>query len=290
MYFRTFSTGLMVAALAVPTLQAQTRKAPEDRARVEMPRAGRVSMIGLRLSDVTAENMKSLKLSKQEGAVVDSVNPNSPAAAAGFRDKDVVVQFDGERVRSARHLTRLVSETPAGREVTVSVMRDGRSVDLRVKPEAGGHSWFDPRFGGVIDFDTGEWREQVEKAERAARELGRNLPEVIAPHPNRARLGVTVQEVSGELADYFGVKAGALVTSVAPDSAAAKAGMKAGDVITAVDGRTVATPAELVGALPSGDRAQDVTLTVVRDKRELTLKATVTPPASTSRPARGQRV
>ena len=83
-------------------------------------------MIGVRLSDVTAENMKTLKLSKAEGAVVESVNPNSPAATAGLREKDVIIQFDGERVRSASHLSRLVAETPAGREVMFSVMRDGK--------------------------------------------------------------------------------------------------------------------------------------------------------------------
>jgi serine protease Do len=274
MHFRILLTALTVGALAVPAVQAQTGRAPEDRVRVEMPRPGRVTMIGLRLSDVTAETLKTLKLAKQEGAVVESVNPGSPAATAGFREKDVIVQFDGERVRSASHLVRLVGETPAGREVAVGVMRDGRRIDLRVKPEADNNSWFDPRFGGMIDLDTDEWRDRMESAGRAARELGRNLPEVITT--NRARLGVSVQPVRGDLADYFGVKSGVLVASVAPDSPAARAGLKAGDVITAVNGKAIATPRELVSALPASDSAHEVTLTVFREKRELTMKATLT--------------
>src|SRR5438093_11124913 len=97
---------MLMAAVAVPAF-AQTR--------VEMPRPGAASMIGARLADVTADEAKTLKLPRAEGAMVESVNPNSPASAAGLRAKDVIVEFDGERVRSARHLMRLVTETPVGR-------------------------------------------------------------------------------------------------------------------------------------------------------------------------------
>jgi S1-C subfamily serine protease len=93
-------------------------------------------------------------------------------------------------------------------------------------------------------------------------------------------LGVTVQEVSGDLAAYFGVKAGVLVAGVMPDSPAAKAGLKAGDVITGVNGKPVASPRELVMALPTDDAAHEVTLTVVREKKETTFKATLQPESS----------
>jgi S1-C subfamily serine protease len=286
--------GLAVAALSVPAVEAQTRRGGQDVPRVQMPAAGRVSMIGVRLSDVTAESAKTLKLTKAEGAVVESVNPNSPASTAGVREKDVIVQFDAERVRSASHLSRLVAETPAGREVMFSVMRDGKRTDLRITPAASEGGWFDPRFGGVINSD--EIREQVEKA---TRDVGRSLPDIMPGVMdgvregitgfNRARLGVVVQPLSGELAAYFGVKSGVLVASVTPDSPAARAGLKAGDVITALDGKAIGTPRELVAALPAADASQDVTLSVVRDKKEMTLKATVTP-TTQERPARGQRV
>jgi S1-C subfamily serine protease len=118
--------------------------------------------------------------------------------------------------------------------------------------------------------------------------MGRNLPDLFAP--GRGRLGVTVQELNSELAEYFGVKSGVLVASVAADSPAAKAGVKAGDVITAVNGKAVATPGELVSGLPAADTAQEVTLTVFRDKREMTLRVALAAPASTGKPARGQRV
>jgi serine protease Do len=278
------AAAIAVTAVVTSSLHAQGRRAPRSE-RVQMSRAGAVSMIGVRLSEVTADNMKTLKVSKLEGAVVESVNPDSPAATAGLRENDVIVQFDAERVRSASQLTRLVVETPAGREVTLSVMRDGRRTDLRIKPEAS-TGWFDPRFGGMNqdqwDHWQDQWREYAEQAGRAAREMSRNLPEMaqgmrgeILSHLGRGRLGVTVHEVTPGLAEYFGVKSGVLVASVAQDSPAAKAGLKAGDVITAVDGKSIAAPSDLVRSLPSGEASHDVTLTVVRDKKELTLKATL---------------
>jgi serine protease Do len=290
MRLRILMVGLTAVALAVPAAQAQPRRGAQDGPRVQMPSAGRVSMIGVRLSEVTAETVKTLKLPKAEGAVVESVNPNSPAATAGVREQDVVIQFDGERVRSARHLSRLVAETPAGREVMFSVMRDGKRTDLRIAPTASDTGRFDPRVGGVIDSD--EIREQVENA---TREIRRSLPDVMdgvregMSTSNRAQLGVNVQPVSGDLAGYFGVKSGVLVANVSPDSPAAKAGLKAGDVITAVNGKAIATARELIAAMPAADGSQEVTLTVVRDKKEMTMNATVAP-ASSDRPARGQRV
>src|SRR6187401_2820200 len=139
-------------AIQVGMVMLITPAAPEHaQTRVDLPRAGAVSVIGVRLADVTAEDAKALKLPRVEGAIVESVNPNTPASAAGVRQKDVIVEFDGERVRGALHLSRLVSETPVGRDVTFAVMRDGRKSEMHLKTEAG--SWFDPRLGGMIDSE-----------------------------------------------------------------------------------------------------------------------------------------
>jgi len=286
---RIFVTALTAAAVSVPAVQAQSRRDPqvEQRTeRVQMPQAGRVSMIGVRLSDVTADQAKTYKLSKAEGAVVESVNPKSPAATAGIREKDVILEFDGEHVRSARHLTRLVTETPAGRDVALVVIRDGRRTNLRLTTEAGANTWFDPTFSGAIDRE--QVREYAQEAERAAREMRRNLPDMIeGMRPgvsSRLRLGVSVQEITPELAEYFGVKSGVLVASVSADSPAAKAGLKAGDVITVVNGKSVASPRELVQALPTVEGSHEVDLTFVRDKQSRSVKATLVDPASRVRP------
>ena len=72
------------------------------------------------------------------GAVITNVTPSSPAATAGFQVSDVVVEFDGERVRSARQFARLVQETPPGRQVRTTVVRDGKRQDLAITPASGG--------------------------------------------------------------------------------------------------------------------------------------------------------
>jgi S1-C subfamily serine protease len=83
--------------------------------------------------------------------------------------------------------------------------------------------------------------------------------------------------MSPELEEYFGVKnGGALVSSVSPDSAAAKAGMKAGDVIVSVNGRSVADADDLINKIE--DVNGEATIVVMRDKKELTLKATIERP------------
>jgi len=256
---RILLMGVAIAALMSPVAGAQTRRdsAPSEN-RIQTPRAGRVSMIGVRLDDVTAENVKTLKLSKAEGAIVEAVNPNSAAAAAGMREKDVIIAYDGERVRSASHLTRLVHETPVGREVPIVVMRDGRKTDLRIKPEAG-NSWFDPRFGETMDVLMQGVRDGVREGLPASR--------------MRSRLGVNVQDLSGQLPEYFGAKSGALVTSVQPDSPASHAGLKAGDVITAVNGKPVTSPRDLINAIP--DAGETISVTIVREKKETTLRASL---------------
>jgi serine protease Do len=248
---------IVLAAMTAPAAYAQTRdsdRQPSEKGRLQMPQMGRVSMIGVRLEDVTTENIATYKLARPEGAIVAAVNPNSPAATAGLREKDLITAFDGERVRSAAHLTRLVQETPAGRDVMVQVLRDGRRTEVHIKPEAG-RPWFDPRFGEVLDIV----RQGVGEG---------------TVNRSRSRLGVNVQALDGELAAYFGVKNGLLVTSVRPDTPAAKAGLRVGDVITAVDGKPVALVHELMAALSEGGSSKDVSLTVVREKKETALRAT----------------
>ena len=120
-----------IAFTVTPTVYAQVMSAP-DRMPFGFPSAG--SQIGVSARDVAAEDMKKLKLSGQAGAIVEDVRSGSPASAAGLRTNDVIVEFDGERIRSARQLTRVVLETPQGREVRVEIMREGRRMEVDITP------------------------------------------------------------------------------------------------------------------------------------------------------------
>ena len=285
---------------AVSSLDAQTRVQVEPRARGDrsvMVLDGRGAELGVMVSDVEVK-------ASTGGVRIDEVREDSPAERAGIKAGDVVVEFDGERVRSARQFTRLVQETPDGRSVAIGLLRDGKKQTVNATPESGRMTW---NFGPEVDramreaergmrefrFDAPSFDFHMEPQDReyyrAPRRFEYRVPGGMlpfAPSP-RGRLGVSVQSLTSDLQEYFGVKnGGALVSRVTPDSAAAKAGIRAGDVITSINGRRVEDADALIGELD--DLTGEIAIVLTRDKKELTLKATLerreTAPRAGSRP------
>jgi serine protease Do len=219
--------------------------------------------LGVRLEDLTAEKAKELKLAGEYGVIVNDVEEGSPAAKAGVAKGDVILEFAGEKVRSAAHLRRLVRETPAGRSVSIQVSRAGQMRTLTAKLEARGEGTFEmPAMPRLPNIEIPEFN--------------------FVWQAGGARLGISGDELTPQLAAYFGVKQGkgVLVREVVVGSAAEKAGLKAGDVIVAVDGKEVTTVSKLRRALAGEketEEARKVTLTIVRDKREQTLTVELEP-------------
>jgi serine protease Do len=262
------ATGLVAAAglgaALAPAAHGQTR-AP----RVVTPRAAEVftlgggSRLGVSIRDVDSEDVKG---KGSAGVVIDDVDTDSPAAKAGLKTGDVIVEFDGERVRSVRQFSRLVSETPAGRTVTAAVMRDGQRMSMSVTPREGsnlrlleGDRWF-----GVAPAIP------ARPPSPPPTPFPPSLESFVWRSGNR--LGITITDLSPQLAEYFGTKDGVLVSAVDANSAAAKAGVKAGDVITSVNGSSVESGSELRRRLNSVDPGEEFSLGIMRDKRAMTLK------------------
>ena len=229
--------------------------------------------LGVSVSDLEESDLKN----KPSGGVgVDAVDEDSPAAKAGLRKGDVVVEYDGERVRSVRQFSRLVSETPVGRSVPAAVMRDGQRVAVNVAP----------RESDAARLLRGDgWRE-FEELRAVPRMPARPTTPRAAPLPPSIetfmwgrgnQLGITTDDISEQLGEYFGVKQGVLVTHVRTDSVAAKVGLKAGDVITSVNGSTVEDTSELRRRLARMAGGEEFTLSVTRDKKSLTLKGKLEP-------------
>jgi serine protease Do len=223
---------------------------------------GRGSQLGVMVRDLEGD-----AAAKSSGVEIEEVTPDSPAAKAGLKSGDIVTDFDGERVRSARQFTRLVQETPEGRSVELAVMRNGQKQTLKATPEAREFSW-----SMNIDGDRIA-REAVRGMREGLRRFDDEFPEVrVMP---RGRLGVSVEELSTQLAEYFGAKdGGALVSSVTADSPAAKAGIKAGDVITTVNGNRVRDAADVSRELLDA-KSDAVTIGLLRDKKATTVTATI---------------
>lgn len=244
--------------------------------------------LGVYLADVKSEErVKELKLSEMRGAVVGKVVEGSPAAKAGLKENDVILSFDEEAVRSANHVHRLLVETPPGRSVALKISRGGVEQTVKVtlgERGQGGMSatliqpgGLTPGFpqkmpgGGLTPLDS----------LRPEKPFGDGLIYFDAG-ASRYRLGVRVVTLSEQLATYFGVKnGGLLVTEVEPGGLAERAGLKAGDCVTAVNGERVTSASDLAGAMRRAGKAatkeegkpgEAVTLTVVRERKEQAIK------------------
>ena len=221
--------------------------------------------IGVTLRDLDEEDQKRGKVTS--GVMVESVETDSPAAKAGLRQGDVIVEFDGERVRSSRQLTRLVQETAAGRSTSLAAMRDGQRVTMTVQPRDGDDDVF--RY-----FDLPMAKVAPTPIPAPAKPRATPFSLFVTP----GRLGVGISELSPQLAEYFGTKDGVLVTSVSDDSVAAKTGVKAGDVITSLDGAAINDADDLRRRAQGLDTGAEFTIGIVRDKKAMTLKGKLESP------------
>ncbi len=278
-----------IAAAMVSAAQAES----EQQAVVATPGrriavlGGRGVQIGVQIRDLEPEQQKT-----GSGAVVEQVQDGSPAAKAGLQSGDVITEFDGERVRSARHLARLVGETPEGREVSVTVRRDSGTVTLSVSPRVSDMAF---RAEELIDPQRFEVRPDLtDKLESSQRQIERSLPGLgIDPdafryfiRPDGRRLGVQYQELTPQLAKYFGVDDGVLISAVDDDSPAARAGLRAGDVVTGVNGKAVESGRDLVEAVRDAER-DAATIEYMRDGKPASAEVTLESPRP--RPRRSAR-
>jgi serine protease Do len=266
--------GIVAVVSLVAPLFGQSR-AREDRATRFGVQVGAGGEIGVSVRDVDQADITREKLGDAAGAVIDEVRSDSAAARAGLKSGDVVIEFDGEKVRSARQFSRLVQESAPGRGVTATVMREGRRVDVTITPEAG--------TGRVAEF-----RPDLRDLERLGRDLRLRIPDIDLPgfdvdvRMRAGRLGASVMELQPQLAEYFGVKDGVLVTAVSEGSAADRAGLKAGDVITTVDGEPIGDSSAL-RRRTSSDGTREITVGIVRDRKQMILKVTIEDRSASSR-------
>jgi serine protease Do len=227
--------------------------------------AGRGAEIGLSVRDIEPGDKN------RSGVVVEEVRADSAAEKAGLKRSDVIVEFDGEAVRSARQFARVVQETPPGRTVTASVLSGGVKKNVQITPTEG---------GDTITIDSDRIRERIGDAWHMAERLPPFNFDFDVPYPfdGRGRLGVSVDELTPQLAAYFGVKnGGLLVTGVTDDMPGSRAGLKAGDVITKVNEVSIQSREELVRQLRDVKEDGQVSIAIVRDKKEMTLSAKLEP-------------
>jgi len=216
---------------------------PQLQKRGKVTRGG----IGVYVQKMTPDLAKSFGLEENKGALVADVIPGSAAEAGGIRRGDVIIKFNGKDIDEMNELPRMVAATPVGKEVEVVVLREGKKVPLRLK--------------------VGELKD-----EPPARE---------ASEKSKAEMGMTVQDLTPEMARQLGLSdpSGVVVTAVESGSPADESGVQRGDVIREVNGQTIRKMADYQAALSKIKKGDVNRLLVKRGERSLyiTLKAPKVP-------------
>jgi serine protease Do len=232
------------------------------RARTFTAQNGGSSYLGIGVLDITPERARLLNLKELRGAEVARVDENGPAAKAGIKQGDIILEYNGTPLEGMEQLIRMVRETPPGRTIKVVVWRNGATQDIAVT--------VGERPGNVIETPGGAVR---------IPEFG-NMPPIEIPRFEWAwqssMLGIEGESLGQErqFAEYFGARDGVLVKEVMRNSPAEKAGLRAGDVITKVNGADVMSTRDITAQLRSSRDNRTVTLTIIRDKHEMPLKVT----------------
>jgi PDZ domain-containing secreted protein len=251
--------------------------------------------LGIYAENISRENMARYHVNQVRGVGITQVMKDSPADKAGLRKDDVILRIDGENVSSVRKLNRLVSELAPDQSVKVSFSRGGAEQEVTATIAKHPNRSF---AGSVFPNGTKVWRWDRDNMKPFKFEfppLGESYNLLDKDNDmaiilgNSRRIGVSTMELSKQLADYFGITGGqgVLVTSVTADGPAAKAGVKAGDVITAVDGEAVDSPGDIARVI-NKKKEGDVTLTIVRNKSQQTIR--VTPSESRLRAIDGAQI
>jgi serine protease Do len=224
--------------------------------------------LGVSVMDVDTSRAKALKLKEERGAEITRIDDSGPAAKAGVKVGDVVLEYNGQPVQDSEQLQHLVRETLPGHEVKLSVWRNGApqtvtaTIENRRMAMIEGEPWFTvpmPPMPAMppmppmppmpnLDFD---------------------IPRIQTIVQN-STLGITGEPLGDEqqFAEFFGVKDGILVKAVDSNSPAEHAGIKAGDVIVKVGDTRVGSLREITTALRAMRSKGSYTLTTVRNKKE----------------------
>jgi len=218
---------------------------------------GSSGYLGVGVRDVTPEIAKALNLKTVEGVLVSWVN-GEPAARAGIHENDVILEFNGQKVKSESDFTETIVGKAPGTKVNLTILRgDTRQNVVAVlgsRPLGLPLTVPVPPPGVAERLTPDEMRAAIAAANAVA-----------AP-----RLGFDVTEMSSQLAAFFGVHHGVLVESVDTGTPADKAGLKAGDVVTKVNGIPVTTGREVIGIIRQAG-SKNIPFGVVRNKKAMTL-------------------
>src|SRR5437764_5927115 len=262
MFKKSFISVLIVTS-SFTFIFAQTPETKKDKE--SMPQAfawsfdGDGAYLGVQTQEVSKENFAKFGLRDVRGVAVEKVLENSPAAAAGLRDGDVIVRFNGEEITSGRKLTRLISEVSPDHQVSLTVIRGGREQEVNVtlgkhptpKFEGGNFTFSTPAPFENFDFknmpqfkeipqmkDMPQWKDMPQLKEMPQwNDFPKgDMPQIFGVPGGESKsfawrsgegrqIGVSVYALTKQLGERFGVESSVMINDVREGSPAAKAGL-----------------------------------------------------------------
>jgi serine protease Do len=242
--------------------------------------------LGVQTEEVTKDNFAKYGLREVRGVAVEKVMEGSPAEKAGLQTGDVIVRFNNEEVTSVRKLTRLLGEVSPDHQAKITVLRGGGERELTAtlgkrptpKFEDGSFGMSVPGAPGVprverVPFPPSGEMPVLPPMQSIPMTPGTPDQPFVWRSGSGRRIGVGVTPLTKQLSEYFGVSGGVMINEVRADSPAAKAGLKAGDIIVEADGKELKGEVDLIRAIAE-KKEGDVTLTIVRDRNRQTIRVT----------------
>jgi serine protease Do len=209
----------------------------------QLKEKGRVTRgwLGVIIQKVTSQLAESFGLKGEKGALVSQVIKDGPAEKAGIRQGDIILEFDGKEIKDFGDLSRIVASTPVGKTVSIKIFRNGKIISV--------------------------------KATMAEMEE----PTEVAKAPSRKPLGITVQDITPEIARSLGLEGttGVVVTVVESGSPAAKAGIRRGDVIHRVNRKPIEDAEDFKRAIEAAKDKENILLLIRREGSNLFVVVTL---------------
>jgi membrane-associated protease RseP (regulator of RpoE activity) len=233
------------------------------------------SYLGVQTQEVNKENFAKFGLSSVRGVAIEKVIENSPAASAGLLANDVIVRFEGEEVSSTRKLTRLISEVAPDHQARLTIVRNGSEQEITATLAKRPIPKFD---NGNFTVTTPMPMGKLEMPNMPSLPRVFSMPEgetqTFAWRTGEGRqIGVGVYPLTRQLSENYGVESGLMINTIRENSPAAKAGLKAGDIIVEVEGKAVKGDFDLIRAI-NGKKEGDIQLTILRDRKRQTISVT----------------
>ena len=186
--------------------------------------------IGVMIQDINSELAEGFGLTSKQGALISEVMTDSPAAAAGLMAGDIVVSFKGQAMKSMQEFRRHVAMVRPGQEVAITVIRNNEEKKLTIT-------------------------------------VGKRTSEKVAAKmlPDISEHGLTLKELSEEVAAAMNLSYGVLVSEVMPNSPAAQAGLNTGDVLLSIERKRITTVKQAYAVLEAAFKAKGKALVLVHD-------------------------